>query len=77
MGHGVQLTFGTILLLWGAFVMTFPQLIIKFAVAAEKAGLARNPQAHWGTWWVRLLGSMLGCAGLVAAVTALVGILSH
>jgi hypothetical protein len=33
MGHGVQLIFGTVL--WGALVVTFPQVIVKFAVVAD------------------------------------------
>lgn len=49
MGLGFQLIVGAILLLWGAFVVSFPRLIAKVALAAERAGLAWNPQARWGT----------------------------
>lgn len=75
MGTGFQLVVGAILLLWGAFVVTFPQVIIKIAMSAEKAGLAWNPQARWGTAWIRMLGTALGVVGLVMVVTALLGIL--
>jgi hypothetical protein len=66
-----QLVVGAILLLWGAFVVAFPRVVIKLALVAEKAGLAWNPQARWGTAWVRLLGAMLGIGGVITIVTAL------
>lgn len=74
MGTGFQLIVGTIVLLWGAFVVAFPQVIITLALAAEKAGLAWNPQARWGTAFIRMLGTVLGVVGLVMVVTALFGI---
>jgi|GEM_PF-4992253 len=73
MGPGFQLIVGAILLLWGALVITFPRLVIKLALAAERAGLAWNPQARWGTAWVRLLGTLLGIGGLITLGTALFG----
>jgi len=74
MGLGFQLIVGAILLLWGALVVSFPRLIVKVALAAEKAGLAWNPQARWGTLWIRMLGSVLGIVGLITVVTALFSI---
>jgi len=74
MGIGFQLVVGAIFLLWGAFVVTFPGVIIKIAMSAEKAGLAWNPQARWGTAWIRMLGTVLGVIGLIMVVTALLGI---
>lgn len=77
MGDVLQLVVGAILLLWGAFVVVFPRVVIKLALAAEKTGLAWNPQARWGTTWVRLLGAMLGVGGVITIVTALFGSPSH
>ncbi|MBA8991225.1 amino acid permease [Curtobacterium pusillum] len=74
MGTGIQLIAGILVLLWGAFVVAFPRVIIKAALAAEKAGLAWNPQARWGTGWIRMLGAGLGVVGLVIVVTALFGL---
>ncbi len=74
MGTGFQLIVGAVVLLWGAFVVVFPQVIIKLASAAEKAGLAWSPQARWGTAWIRMLGAVLCVFGLVMVVTALFGI---
>jgi hypothetical protein len=75
MGTGFQLIVGAVVLLWGAFVVVFPQVIIKLASAAEKAGLAWNPQARWGTAWIRMLGAVLGVFGLVMVMTALLEVL--
>ncbi|GAA3333850.1 hypothetical protein GCM10017712_21240 [Curtobacterium citreum] len=69
-----QLVVGAILVLWGAFVVAFPRPVIKLALAAEKAGLAWNPQARWGTAWVRLLGVMLCIGGLLTLGAELFGI---
>lgn len=74
MGTGLQLIVGTVMFLWGAFVVAFPWLIVKLALAAEKARLAWNPQARWGTAWIRMLGGVLGLAGLAMVVTGLFGI---
>lgn len=60
-------------MLWGAFVVAFPRVVVRLALAAEKAGLAWNPQARWGTAWVRLLGAMLGIGGVITIVTAFFG----
>lgn len=77
MGSVFQLVVGSIAVLWGAFVVVFPRLVIKLALAAEKAGLAWNPQARWGTAWVRLVGTVLGVAGVITIVTALPGVHWH
>ncbi|WFR66194.1 hypothetical protein P9139_14520 [Curtobacterium flaccumfaciens] len=69
-----QLVVGGVLAAWGLFVVSFPKIVIKWLLAAEKAGLAWNPQARWGAAWVRVLGSVLGLVGLVMLVTGLFGV---
>jgi hypothetical protein len=70
-GAMVPLIFGTLVLLWGTFVITFPQIVAGWIRAAERAGLTWSPLARWGSAWMRLLGAVLAVVGLVTAVTGL------
>jgi hypothetical protein len=74
MGSGFQLVVGAVLLLWGSVVVIFPRIVIKIAEEAEKARLAWDPQARWGTVWIRALGGLLGCAGLVMLVGGVIAL---
>lgn len=71
----VPMIFGTLVLLWGAFVVCFPRLVAKWVRSAERAGLTWSPLARWGTGWVRMLGASLGVVGLITAVTGLFDLL--
>lgn len=74
MGLVEQFIVGGVLAGWGLFVVLFPKIVIKWLLAAEKAGVAWNPQARWGTAWARMLGSVLALVGLIMLVTGLFGV---